>query len=182
MATKIKGRFGVESSGIVGIFNDEHVLLEAAKKTYAAGYRQFDTISPFPIHGMDDAMGLKRSPIPYVTFTFGLLGLLTAITFQWYTAAFDWPINVGGKPGFSLPAFIPVTFELTVLFAGLSTFASVLYFCRLPKVDPPILDPDLTSHRFGLFVPSGDVGFDPAKTEAHLKAVGAIEVKKVSEF
>lgn len=182
MATNLKGRFGVEASGIVGIFDDENVLLEAAKKTYAAGYRKFDTISPFPIHGMDDAMGLKRSPVPYVTFVFGLIGLATAMGLQWYTSAFDWPLNVGGKPMFSLPAFIPVAFELTVLFAGLSTFGAVLFFCRLPKVDPPILDPDLTSHRFGLFIPNTDVGFDPSKAEAHLKAVGAAEVKKVSEF
>ncbi len=182
MATKLKGRFGVEASGVVGIFDDEHVLLDAAKKTYAAGYRKFDTISPFPIHGMDDAMGLKRSPVPYVTFVFGLIGLISAVSLQWYTSAYDWPINVGGKPPFSLPAFIPVIFELTVLFAGLSTFAAVLFFCRLPKVDPPILDEDLTSHRFGLFIPQGDVGYDAAKAEAHLKSVGAAAVKKVSEF
>lgn len=182
MATKLKGRFGSEASGIVGIFDDEHLLLDAAKKTYAAGYRKFDTISPFPIHGMDDAMGLKRSPIPYVTFTFGVIGFLSALLLQWYTAAFDWPVNVGGKPAFSLPAFIPVTFELTVLFAGLATFASVLFFCRLPKIDPPILDPDLTSHRFGLFIPNDDVGFEATRAESHLKTVGAVEVKKVAEF
>lgn len=82
MATNLKGRFGVEASGIVGIFDDENVLLEAAKKTYAAGYRKFDTISPFPIHGMDDAMGLKRSPVPYVTFVFGLIKLATAMGLQ----------------------------------------------------------------------------------------------------
>ncbi len=169
-------------NGTVGFFSDENVLLEAAGKTYKAGYREFDTISPFPIHGMDDAMGLKRSPIPWVTFVFGIIGLATAVGGQWYVAAYDWALNIGGKPFFSLPAFIPVTFELTVLFAGLSTFGAVLYFCKLPKVDPPIIDPDLTSHKFALFIPANDVGYSSDKAEAFLKSIGANDVRPVAEF
>lgn len=182
MSERVKGRFGVETSGVVGLFDDEHALLDAAKKTYSAGYRKFDTISPFPIHGMDDAMGLKRSPVPWVTFTFGCIGFITALWLQWYTSAVDWAANVGGKPPFSLPAFIPVIFELTVLFAGLATFGAVLFFCRLPKIDPPIIDPSLTSHRFALFIPENDVSFEADKAESHLKNVGAREVRRVAEY
>ena len=182
MSARVQGRFGVESSGVVGIFNDEIQLLAAAKKTYAAGYRKFDTISPFPVHGMDDAMGLKQSPLPWVTFVAGCIGCASAVTLQWYTSAYDWATNVGGKPFFSLPAFIPVTFELTVLCAGLATFGAVLYFCRLPKIDPPILDPDITSHKFALFIPHDDVGFEASKAESFLKSAGANETKRVAEF
>lgn len=170
------------TKGVVGFFKDDHELLAAAEKTYKAGYREFDTISPFPIHGMDDAMGLKRSPIPWVTLVFGLIGLATALGGQWYVAAYDWPLNIGGKPFFSLPAFIPVTFELTVLFGGLATFGAVLFFCKLPKVDPPIIDPDLTSHKFAVFIPESDVGYEAGKAEAFLKSIGGSEVRQVAEF
>ncbi len=171
-----------KSKGVVGFFKDDHMLLDAAGKTYKAGYREFDTISPFPIHGMDEAMGLKRSPIPWVTFVFGCIGLIVAIGGQWYVAAYDWAMNIGGKPFFSLPAFIPVAFELTVLFAGLSTFGAVLFFCKLPKVDPPIIDPDLTSHKFAVFIPENDVGYSADKAEAFLKSIGADDVRRVAEF
>lgn len=170
------------TKGTVGFFNDEHLLLSAAEKTYKSGYREFDTISPFPIHGMDDAMGLKKSAVPWVTFVFGCIGLATAVGGQWYVAAYDWPLNIGGKPFFSLPAFVPVMFELTVLFAGLATFGAVLFFCKLPKVDPPIIDPDLTSHKFALFIPENDVGYESGKAESFLKSIGANDVRRIAEF
>lgn len=170
------------TSGVVGFFKDEFKLLTAAEKTHKAGYRQFDTLTPFPIHGMDEAMGLKRSPIPWVTFVFGAIGCATAVLLQWYVAAYDWPLNVGGKPFFSLPAFIPVVFELTVLFGGLATFGAVLFFCKLPRVNPPIIDPDITSHKFALFIPEDDVGFEAGKAETFLKSLGAEEVRRVAEF
>ena len=83
---------------------------------------------------------------------------------------------------FSLPAFIPVVFEVTVLFAGLASFAAVLVFCRLPRVNPPILDPDLTSHKFALYIPSNDNGYEEGKATEYLKSLGATDVRSFSEF
>ncbi|MCB0393720.1 MAG: DUF3341 domain-containing protein [Bdellovibrionales bacterium] len=168
--------------GVVGFFDNEDDLLVAAKKAYEGGYRKFDTISPFPIHGMDDAMGLKRSPLPWVTFTFGFIGCAFAVWLQWWTSAVNYPLNIGGKPMFSLPAFIPVTFELTVLLAGLSSFAAVLVFCKLPQINPPILDPDLTSHKFALFIPSVDPQYSEDKCKQFLSSTGAKDVRTYSEF
>ncbi len=168
-------------NGVVGFFEDEHALLKAAEKTYAAGYRKFDSISPFPVHGMDNAMQLKRSIVPWFTFIAGTLGCTFGVWFQWWTSAVSWPINVGGKPMFSLPAFIPVIFEMTILFGALVSVAGMLWLCGLPKVDPPVIDPDLTSHKFALFIPENDDGYNEQKASDHLKSLNAKDVRK-TEF
>ncbi|RME15195.1 MAG: DUF3341 domain-containing protein [Bdellovibrio sp.] len=172
---------GKVKRGIAGIWQDEHQLVAAAKKVRGEGFRKFEAISPFPLHGIDEAMGIPRSFIPYVTFTFGLMGCLFGLWFTWWTSAVDWPLVIGGKPFWSLPAFIPIIFELTILFSALSSVGTLLYVCGLPKVDPPVIDKDLTSHKFALFIPEDDVGFDADKIEKLFKECGAEEVKR-SEF
>lgn len=167
--------------GVAGIWLDEHQLIEAAKKTRAEGFRKFEALSPFPLHGIDDAMGIPRSYIPWVTFVFGLLGLSFGLWFTWWTSAVDWPINVGGKPMWSLPAFIPVIFECVILFAALSSVGALIAICGLPKVDPPVIDPDLTCHKFALFVPEDDAGYSVAKVEGLFRDLGATEVRQ-TEF
>ena len=173
-------------AGICGFFDDSHTLLEAAEKTKAANYSSFDTFSPFPIHGMDDAMGIKRSPIPYVTFVMGVVGFLTAFGLQYWTSAVDWPLNVSGKPFNSWPAFVPAMFELTVLFAGLSTFASLIFFCKLPNIKRRAIDPSLTRDRFALLIDTPEEAgkkagapFNEAEVSDFLKKIGAKEVRKV---
>ncbi|MCX7979237.1 MAG: DUF3341 domain-containing protein [Bdellovibrionaceae bacterium] len=168
--------------GIAGIFLDEASTLAAAHKIREMGFKKFDAISPYPVHGMEEAVGIKRSPIPYVTFIAGLIGLTVAVALTYWTSVVDWPINVGGKPLFSLPAFVPIMFELTVLFAALSSVAAFLYFCGMPKIDPPVIDPDLSSHKFAIFIPENDVGYDYAKLESVLRSLGAAEVKRVAEY
>lgn len=167
--------------GTVAFFEDEYKLLEAAKKTHAQGYRKFDSISPFPIHGMDDAIGLKRSPVPWFTFIAGSVGCAAGVWLQWWTSAVSWPINIGGKPMFSLPAFIPVIFEITVLFGALISVAGMLWLCGLPKVDPPVIDPGLTCSKFALFIPEDDQNYDESKVSSFMKSLGATEVRK-AEF
>lgn len=169
-------------SGVVGFIADDHKLLDAAKTTYAAGYRDFDTISPFPIHGMDDAMGLKRSMIPWVTFFAGLTGMTFGLWFTWWTSAVDYGLNIGGKPLFSLPAFIPVIFELTILFGALSSVAAMFIINGLPNVNAPIIDKDLTCSKFALFIPETEKGYSPEKAEEHLKTIGATDIRRVAEF
>jgi hypothetical protein len=167
--------------GVVGFFDDDHKCVQAAHKMRQAGYTQFDAITPFPVHGMEEAVGIKRSPIPYVTFVFALLGAGLGLFYQYWTSAENWPINVGGMPFFSLPAFIPITFETTILLGALSSVAAMFALNKLPMVDPPVLDPDLTSHKFALWVPETEKNFDALKVEQFLRELGAQDVRQ-SEF
>ena len=149
--------------GVAGLWEDEAAFLEAIRagqkiaQTAAqkkSGGRRFVTFSPFPVHGLEEAAGIKRSWIPYATFAGGLFGFLLGLLFTWWTSAESWPLIVGGKPLWSLPAFIPVIFELTILFAALASLAAWLFACGLPrKTAPPPLDPALTSHKFAVFIP-----------------------------
>ena len=116
-------------------------LLSAAEKARDAGIKKFDCFSPYPIHGLEKAMGLSRSWVNFVTLMMGLFGASFAMDGMWYIMAFDWPQIFGGKPFFAWPAFIPITFELTILFAGHSTVAAVIMLGKLGKVSrKPILD------------------------------------------
>lgn len=168
--------------GIAGIFLKEKAVVNAAYKVREAGFTKFDAISPYPIHGMEEACAIKRSPIPYVAFVAGCVGLLAALGLVYYTSVIDWAINVGGKPMFSLPAFIPIMFELTVLFAALSSVAALFVYCGMPKIDPPVIDKDLTCHKFAIFIPENDIGYNADRVEKLLKDLGADEVKKVAEY
>lgn len=165
-------------AGIAGIWLDEHELVEAAKKTRAAGFKKFEALSPYPIHGIDEAMAIPRSFIPNITFIAGLTGCAFGVWLTWWTSAVDWAINIGGKPMWSLAAFIPVIFECTILFAALTSVGAMIVINGLPKVNPPIIDPDLTSHKFALFIPEGDSGYDVAKIEQMFRSLGATEVKR----
>ena len=167
--------------GVAGIWLDEHKLVDAARKTREAGFKKFEAISPFPLHGIDDAMGIPFSFIPWVTFVAGILGFSFGLWFTWWTSATDWPVIIGGKPMWSLPAFIPVIFECTILFGALSSVGALIYMAGLPKIEPPVIDPDLSSHKFALFIGSDEPGFDAGRIEAMFKQLGAVEVKR-TEF
>ncbi len=167
--------------GIAGIWLDEHEFVEAAGKTHQAGYKNFEAISPYPLHGIDDATGISRSFIPYITMIAGVVGCLFGIWLTWWTSAVNWPLNIGGKPLWSLAAFIPVIFECTILFAALTSVGAMIVLNGLPKINPPIIDPELTSHKFALFVPEGATGFDAEKLEQHFRSLGAVDVRR-TEF
>jgi hypothetical protein len=189
-------------SGVVGFFPGPEELLQAMRRLREQNYELFDAYSPFPIHGMDDAQGLKPSPVPYVTFLGGAAGFTAAVGLTMYTSGIDWPIIVGGKEFFSWQAFVPVWFELTVLLAALSTFVAMILLNRLPNVNEKAFDPAITSDRFALWIgapppmPSGDdvdeeevekwkkkrapyKPFDPSEAANFLKSIGATEVKTV---
>lgn len=168
--------------GIAGIWMDEHKVVAAARKTREAGFVKFDAITPYPVHGMEEACDIKRSSIPYVTFIAALVGGSSGLLLTWWTSAVNWPLNIGGKPFFSLPAFIPIIFELTILFAALSSVVALFYHAKMPRSCPPVIDPDLTCHKFAIFIPENDKGYDAGKIEQMFKSLGATEVKKVSEY
>ena len=124
---------------VVATFSDSQRLMHAVNAVQAANYRIYDVYAPYPIHGLDEAMRLRRSRLPWVTFFVGLTGLTLALTFQFYTSVLDWPLNVGGKPDNSTLAFIPISFELTVLLGGLSTVAALFLRARLYPGKKPLL-------------------------------------------
>lgn len=184
-------------AGVVGFFDEPGALIEATRKVRDANYQYFDAFTPFPVHGLEAAQGLKRSPLPYVTFFAGLTGLATAFLLQWWTSAVDWPINVGGKPLNSWPAFVPVMFELTVLFAALSTVGAMFLFNGLPNTQRKSVDPSITNNRFAIMIEAPPKAaedeededeiakaarfkrFDEQEAHAFLKGLGAKEVRSV---
>ena len=118
---------------VVGAFDDEAVLFPAVKQVRKSGYKIHDVYTPMPIHGLDEAMGLRDTSLHTAGFFYGLAGTCTALGFITWALTYDWPLNFGGKPFFALPAWIPITFELTVLF---SAVGMVLTFCYLCQIAP----------------------------------------------
>jgi hypothetical protein len=136
---------------VFGCFGDEGSLLHAVKLARARGLAIEDVFAPYPIHTLDEAMGLARTRLPWVTLAGGLFGMAAAIGLQVYTAVIDWPINVGGKPANSALAFLPITFELTVLCAGLASAGAFLWRSRLyPTAPVHSLAPGVTDDTFVL--------------------------------
>ena len=168
--------------GLLGVWDSEENVLNAARKVKAAGFQKFDSITPFPIHGMDDAIGLPRSKVPIVSFIAGLTGGSIGIGFQWWVFNVDWPLNIGGKPHFPLPAFVPVIFELTVLISALTTVAVMFAWNGLPKLNINPLHPRLTDDKFGIFIPENDKGYDVGKIDKLFSELGAEEIVKVAEY
>lgn len=170
--------------GVLGVFDGPNELLQAAKKVKSASFKSFDTFTPFPVHGMDDVQGLRRSPIPYVTFAAGLTGCALGFIFQYWTSAVDWPVNIGGKPLNSVPAFIPVIFEMTILFGGLATAGAMFFFNRLPNIfsaSPCSESIGITKDKFALLIEAPDLDFDINDATVFLKKCGAKEVRSVFE-
>jgi hypothetical protein len=138
---------------IIASFEREHDLLMATRQARLQGWQIVDAYTPYAVHGLDRAMGLRPSRLPWACFGFGVLGVASAFLFQFWTMAINWPINVGGKPWNSLPAYVPVAFEMMVLLAGLGVVASFLLRCRLfpgKKGTPSV--PGATDDRFVLVV------------------------------
>lgn len=173
-------------AGVLGFFDDAHSLIEGTRKVRDAKYRYFDAFTPYPVHGLDAAQGLKRSPIPYVTLAAGLTGFMIALGFQYWTSAVDWPLNVGGKPFFSWPAFVPIVFELTVLLGGLATAGAMFALNGLPNTKRKIFDPSLTSDRFAVVIeaPPAELDEDPEGGEEDPKAkhFKPFDVREAAEF
>ena len=116
---------------VVGCFEDEAVLFPAVKNVRRAGYKIYDVYTPFPVHGLDHAMGIRETSLHTAGFIYGITGTTTALTCISWIFTKDWPMNIGGKPHFALPAWIPITFELTVLFAAVGMVLTFCYLCQL---------------------------------------------------
>jgi Protein of unknown function (DUF3341) len=162
---------------VVGNFDDEAVLFPAVKKVRRAGYKIHDVFTPFPIHGLDHAMGLRDTSLHTAGFIYGITGTSTAVGFITWALTVDWQINFGGKPFFSLPAWIPVTFELTVLFAAVGMVLTFCYLCQLaPFVKKDHFNPRSTDDTFVMALECTDKT-NEAEVLSFLETVGAKEVK-----
>ena len=161
---------------IVGNFTEETVLFSAVKKVRRAGYKLHDVFTPFPIHGLDKEMGLRDTSLHTAGFIYGITGTATAVSFITWALTIDWAINFGGKPYFSLPAWIPVTFELTVLFASVGMVLTFCWLCQLaPFVKKEHFNPRSTDDTFVMALECG-ASTNEAEAADFLKSIGATGV------
>lgn len=159
----------------VGIFRDPESLVHAGETARRRGFRDLDAITPYPVHGLAEALGLKVSWMPRVTKTCFFVGAGLGYSFEYWTMAIAWPLNIAGKPFNSVPAFMPVTFECGILLAGICTFLAVLAAGRLrPSPNFKPIDPRLTNDHFALLIPHGVEG--GAAAHALLRQAHALEV------
>jgi hypothetical protein len=163
----------------VATFSDPDALLSAVGPVRDAGVAIQDVYSPYPIHGLDQAMGIHRTKLPWVTLLAGLFGLTLALTFQYYTAVFDWPLDVGGKPDNSTLAFVPICFELTVLIGGLATVAAFLLKARLfPGKREELAVYGVTNNLFALVLRAPEGSAEARRAREILSDAGADEIEE----
>ena len=171
--------------GVMGEFASPEELIHAAKSVREAGYRRIDAYAPFPIEGLSEALGLKHNLVPTLTLTGGLLGGLGGFLFQYWVAALTYPMNVGGRPLNSWPAFIPVTFELAVLGASLFSVFGMLALNRLPQPHHPVFNVERFLHastdRFFLCIETRDPKFHLEETSRLLQSFHAHHVTEVAD-
>ena len=163
---------------LVATFADADQLIQAVRAVRAEKFRIYDVYAPYPVHHLDEAMGIRRSRLPWVTLALGCAGLLSALLLQFYTAVLDWPMNVGGKPDNSTLAFIPISFELTVLVGGLATVAALFVrACLYPGKRESLIADGVTNHTFALVLRKRDDSFDACRARLLLHQNGADQIE-----
>lgn len=160
-------------------FEREEDILGAARASRKLGYSIVDAHTPFAVHGMEEALGLPPSRLPWVCFALGLFGAAFKVWFEYWTTWTAWPINVGGKPWDSLPAFVPVTFEVMVLLAGVSTVLAFFLVSGLrPGRKPALPIPRITDDRFLLVLEENDAVFDATRVRRLFEEFDAVQVEE----
>lgn len=169
-----------ELHGLLAEFETPGALIAAARKVKNAGYTEFDCYSPFPVHGIDDAMGIKRTRLPLMVFAGGLTGLCGGLFLQWWMNAHNWPWNVAGKPTWSIPANIPIAYETTILLSVLTTFFGMWAANKLPQVWHPFFRLDrfakVTDDGLFIGIEASDSRFELEQTKQLLVAAGATHI------
>ncbi len=168
---------------VYGLYDDDDVLMDGVKAIRSKGHHIDEVYTPFPMHGLDHAMGLKESRLAICSFIYGVIGAAFAIWMMWYIMIYNWPQNIGGKPNFTLidnlPAFIPITFEITVLFAGHLMVITYLIRCKLyPGAKTSSPDPRTTDDKFLMEI---HVNGDTSEIKDLMRETGAIEVTEKEE-
>jgi hypothetical protein len=172
--------------GYIVSFDKVDELLLGARAVRDAGYTKWDAHTPFVIHGLDAAMGIKKTILPYLVFLGGLTGTCAGILLQWWTNAVDYPFLISGKPYFSLPANIPVAFETTILFAAITTLVGMLALNGLPQLHHPLFTSRafkrVTDDRFFISIEATDPLFDRATTRELLESVSGVQVEEIEDL
>lgn len=162
---------------VVGVFDDEDVVLSAIEKVRQSGIKIFEVYSPFPIHGIDHALGYKKTRLPIAAFLFGLTGTSLALLMQIWMLGYDWPMIIGGKNFWSIPPFIPVTFELTVLLSALGMVGTFMIISDLkPYKKPRLFDHRITDDKHVMAIDLSANAKNRDEITALLKDTGALEV------
>jgi hypothetical protein len=178
---KVYGHF----YGLMAEFSTPEQLLDAARRTHDAGYKRIDAFAPFPIEGLADAIGFHRTRLPAAVFIGGLVGCVTGYALQYYGNAVSYPINVGGRPLNSWPAFVPITFELTVLFAAVTCVFGMLAMNGLPTPYHPVFNVPrfalASRDRFFLCIKKRDPKFSLPETREFLESLHPREVTDIAE-
>jgi hypothetical protein len=191
LTREVKATMGIYESdsdqvyGLLAEFSDPAELMHAAESARERGYQHFDTHSPFPIHGMDRAMGLGNSKVGFFAFGGGLTGCATGYLLQWWTSAVDYPINISGKPFFAVEPSVPIMFELTILFAAFGAVAGMLALNGLPRPYNPLFYSErfarATDDGFFLHIAASDPQFDTDDTAAALRDMGALHIELIQD-
>jgi len=169
--------------GVIGEFADPHELVHAGRKIREMGYTKLDAMSPFPVHGIDDAIGVPYSKLGWIVICIGLCGTATALLLIWWCGVINYPLVIGGKPLFDFTFSIPITFELTVLFSAFASVIGMLALNGLPRLYHPSFNyrnaHRASDDRFLLVIEADDPKFDAQKSAEHLRSVGADLVEVV---
>ncbi|MBU1680316.1 MAG: DUF3341 domain-containing protein [Bacteroidetes bacterium] len=170
--------------GFTAIFDTPDEIIHAAKSVAGKGYKKFDVNTPYPVHGMDDAMKLPPSKLGYASLVFGLSGTLAAVLLMFWMSAVDYQIVIGGKPFFSFPAYVPVIFEVTVLSAAIATVLTMLivYF-KFPNISHPLHETEymkkVSLDKYGVCIQADDTLFNEEEVKLFLSEIGGKEIKPI---
>ncbi len=172
--------------GLLAEFSNPGTLMHAAEAAREEGYTHFDTHSPFPIHGMDGAMGLGQSKVGPVVFVGAAMGCAAGLLLQWWTNAYDYPINISGKPFFALEPSVPITFEVTILLSAVTALIAMLAFNGLPRPYNPLFYSEnfqrASDDAFFLHIAASDEEFDADETRSFLEGLGGINVELIEDI
>jgi hypothetical protein len=181
----MSARPGPALVGLLVEFETPGEILAAAEKVRDAGYTRWDACTPFPVHGLDRAMGLRGSKLPWLVMAGGTAGCAFGLLLQWWTNAHNYPFMISGKPFWSIPASVPVAFELTVLFSALTAFGSVILLNGLPQLHHPLFSSErfrrVTTDRFFITIEASDPLFDEPRTSTFLRGLGGVAVERVED-
>ena len=171
--------------GIMAEYETPADAIHAAEKVRDAGFRSWDVFTPFPVHGMDKAMGLKNSKVGWFSFLGGVTGYTTGMLMIWFLNAIDYPIVIGGKPMFSPFSAFPPSYELTILFGAFGAIGGMLFLNRLPRLHHPLLKNRrfaLATHdKFFVVIETADPKFNEVETRKLLEAAGSKRIELVEE-
>jgi len=171
--------------GLLAEFDTPQTIYHACENVRDEGYRNWDAHVPFPVHNLEKAMGVPASKVPWIVLGMALFGLMAGFTLQWWTTAVDYPVMVAGKPFVSWPAWVPVTFELTILLGAFGAVFGMLALNRLPTFHHPLFNSErferATDDKFFIAIEARDPLYDAKKTRKLLQKLGAVNVEEIAE-